>query len=113
MTLDPGALDRRVIILAATSDDDGFSSDLGAPTEVGKRWMSKRDVSDGERITAASFGAKITSRFICRYDSLTAAIMSDTHSLVLDGVTYNVTGVKELGRREGIEITTASDLVKA
>ncbi len=112
MTLDPGKLDRRVTILATAKDDDGFSSEPGVPAEVGKRWMSRVDASDGERMRAASFGTKITSRFVCRYDTLTATIRADTFSFVCDDLTYNVTGVKEIGRREGLEITTACDLLQ-
>lgn len=110
MTLDPGTLDRRVIILAAQPDDDGFSSNPGEPTEVGKRWMSRKDVSDSERIRAESFGAAITSRFVCHYDSLTATIRPASHSLVCGGTLYNIVGVKEIGRREGLEITAAAEL---
>ena len=111
--LDVGTLDRRVTIFASDANDDGFSSNPGAPVDVGKRWMSRKDVSDGERIRAESFGAKITSRFVCHYDSLTATIAAETHSLVCEGKTYNVTGVKEVGRREGIEITAASAPVQS
>lgn len=110
MTLDAGTLDRRVTIMIASIADDGFSSAPGVPTEIGKRWMGRTDVSDGERMRAESFGAKITSRFVCRYDSLTATIRPETHSLLCDGLTYNVTGVKEIGRRAGLEITTATDM---
>jgi head-tail adaptor len=113
MTLDPGKLDRRVTIMTAAKDDDGFSSEPGVPAEVGKRWMSRVDVSDGERMRAESFGAKITSRFVCHYDSITATIRAETFSLVCEGLTYNVTGVKEIGRCEGLEITTASDLAQS
>jgi hypothetical protein len=110
MTLDPGTLDRRVTILAAQSEDDGFSSSPGAPVEVGKRWMSRKDIGDGERIRAESFGSKISSRFVCHYDSLTSTIRPDRHSLLCEGTVYNVVGVKEIGRREGLEITTAAEL---
>lgn len=105
-----GDLDRFVTIMAALSVDDGFSTEPGAPVEVGQRWMGRTDASDGERMRAESFGAKITSRFVCRYDSLTATIRPETHSLLCDGLTYNVTGVKEIGRRAGLEITTATDM---
>lgn len=108
-----GQLNRRVAVFRADANDDGFSSDPGAPVKVGERWMGKTDVSDGEQIRAGSFGTKISSRFICRYDGLSSTIRAGTHSLVCEGVTYNVTGVKELGRREGIEITAASDLVQS
>ena len=108
-----GRLNRRVTIFKADAEDDGFSSNPGGPVEIGKRWMEKTDVSDGERIRAEGFGTKITSRFLCRYDRLSSTIRAATHSLICEGVMFNITGVKEVGFREGIEITAASDLVQS
>ena len=104
--LDSGALDRRVSILRATLTDDGFATTPGEPQEVGVRWASKFDVSDRERSAAAQQGSAITTRFQMRWDSLTSTINTQD-SLRLEGATYTISAVKELGRREGIEITAA------
>lgn len=106
MGLDARKLDRRVTLLRVTKSDDGFSSDAETTAvDVGQRWMSKKDVSDGERIRAESFGASITARFQSRWDALTAS-MTTQDQLSYGGTVYEITGTKELGRREGIEFTT-------
>lgn len=105
MGLDAGKLDRRVTILRRDASDDGFSSDAASYDDVGKRWMSRQEASDGEQIRAAALGATISARFQCYRDSLTAAINTGDR-LAYDGVTYEVTGTKEIGFREGVEITT-------
>jgi head-tail adaptor len=103
--IDAGELDRRVTVLRSEIIDDGFSATSGEPTPVGRRWAKKTDVSDGEKVAAAAQGRTLTSRFLVRWDSLTAAITGDYH-LECEGVVYEVTGTKEArGRRVGIEIT--------
>lgn len=102
-----GKLDRRVKFQRATLVDDGFSgvetfADHGSPV-----WASKQDVSDGERWRAGEVAAHITTRFVVRYSAFSADL-TPKDRLVVDGVTYGITGVKEIGRREALEITASA-----
>lgn len=96
---------RLVSILRRVTSDDGFSSDAAGYEEMDQRWMAREEASDGEQIRAAALGATITARFHAELDDLTAAI-STGDRLAYEGTTYEVTGTKEIGRREGVEITT-------
>lgn len=106
------SLDRLVQFRRSTLMDDGFSqveqwADYGSPTPA-----AKADISDGERWRAASVEASITTRFTVRWTGFTVDL-TPKDQLVCDGITYNITGVKEVGpRRRWLEITatTMSDL---
>jgi SPP1 family predicted phage head-tail adaptor len=101
-----GKLDRRVTIERATMADDGFGQ---APTwaELATVWASKRDVSDAERFASGEVAAQITTRFRIRWSSVVAGI-DPRDRLICEGRTYDIVAVKEIGRREGLEITAAA-----
>jgi len=101
-----GPLDRRITIerYGITYNDD--NEPVEAWGEIGKRWASKKDVSDGEKIRAAEVGATVTTRFQVRWDSLTMTLTA-ADRIVCEGKTYDIAGTKELGRREGIEISAS------
>ncbi len=104
---DPGTLDRRAQFRRATTADDGISqvqtwADHGSPV-----WASRRDVSDGERQRAAEVGAVITSRFVVRSSAFTRGLTAKDR-MVCDGLTFDITGIKEIGRRDRLEITAAA-----
>lgn len=106
--MDAGSLDRRVEILRGAPVDDGISTSTGEPAVIGIRWAARTDVSDRERLIASQQGAELTTRFIMRWDSLTATITADDQ-LREDGTMYQIIGKpKQVGRREGIEISACS-----
>lgn len=99
-------LDRRVTLERYGVTYDEFNQPTEDWAELGKRKAQKKDVSDGEKLRAAQVGASVTTRFLLRWDSLTSTITA-ADRLTYDGVQYQISGTKELGRREGIEITAA------
>jgi head-tail adaptor len=105
--LTAGALDRRIQFRRATLTDDGLAraevfADHGAPV-----WASKADISDGERWRAGEVQAHITTRFRIR-SSVFARGLTPKDRLVCEGVTYDISGFKEIGRRDMLEITAAA-----
>lgn len=99
-----GNLDRRVQFRRAALTDDGFGSvetwaDLGS--EV---WAAKADIPDGERWRAGAVAASVTTRFQLRWSGFSTGI-TPKDRLVCEGREYDITGIKEIGRREGLEIT--------
>lgn len=102
-----GERDRRVMIERAAEVDDGFAKVRGAHAPWKRFWARKTDVSDVERTRAAEHGAEITTRFVVRYSPDTRTITPHDR-LTCDGRVYNITGVKEVGRRDDIEITAAA-----
>lgn len=102
-----GALDRRVQFLRATLVDDGYQTRPGPYMRHGKPvWASRRFVRDAERYAASTVGVDAVARFTVRWSPFTADIQR-TDRLTCEGQTYAITGLKELGRHVGIEITAA------
>ncbi len=102
-----GVRDSLVQFSRATLTDDGLSkvetwADHGAPMSA-----SKADISDGERWRAGEVAANITSRFQVIWSPFTADL-TPRDRLTCDGRTYDITGIKEIGRRKLLEITAAA-----
>jgi SPP1 family predicted phage head-tail adaptor len=102
-----GKLDRRITFERFSETVDEWNQPVQGWVPLGKRWGSKQDVSDGEKLRAAQVGATIRNRFVVRYDSLTKTITA-ADRLTCEGREYAIVGTKELGRREGIEITATT-----
>jgi len=76
-------------------------------SDLAQAWAEKRDVSDGERFRAQQVEAQITSRFLLLWSPQLADVDAKDR-IVVDGRSYDISGVKEIGRRDGIEITAAA-----
>lgn len=105
--MDPGSRDR---LLSFVSDEIVGRTDKGGPvTEerlFAKAWASKADIRDGERIAAQQLGATMTTRFRTEWSAKLEQV-DPRYRIRLAGRTYDITGVKEIGTREGIEFTTS------
>ena len=100
-------LDRRVQFLRAGMIDDGYQTRPGPYEPHGVAvWASKRDISDRERFEQATVQSQAETRFQVRWSGFTADITSKDR-LICEGQTYAIIGLKEIGRRVGIEITAA------
>lgn len=102
-----GNLDRMVQFLRAEMVDDGYQTRQGPFTPHGaKVWAARRFISDRERYAASTVGVDAVARFTVRYSSFSAGI---THAdrVECEGSIYGITGIKEIGRREWIEITAS------
>lgn len=104
--MEAGRLDRRISIERLSTTYNAHNEPVTAWAELAKRWASKKDVSDGEKIRAAEVGATVTTRFQVRWDSVTETLTA-ADRIVYDGQVYEIEGTKELERREGIEITAS------
>lgn len=104
--MEPGKLDRRITLLRFGETLDQWNQPTDGWSEITKRWASKQDVSDGEKLRAAQVGATVTTRFVVRSDSVTRTLTA-ADRIEYDGVTYAIEGTKEIGRREAIEITAS------
>lgn len=104
--MDAGKLDRRITLQRFFTTYDEWNQPTEGWTDLGQRWASKEDVSDGEKVRAAQVGASVSTRFQVRWDSVTSTITA-ADRLVYDGVEHEIQGVKEIGRREGLEITAS------
>ena len=69
-------------------------------------WASRKDVSDGERYRGGEVNAQLTARFQVRWSQFTATI-TPKDRIECEGRMYDIVGIKEVGRREGREITAS------
>lgn len=100
-------LDRRVQFRRASLTDNGLEqvetfADHGSPV-----WASKTDVSDGERWRAGGVGASITTRFVVRSSTFTRGL-TPKDRLTCAGLEYDISGIKEIGRLDRLEITASA-----
>lgn len=103
-----GKLDRRITLQRATTAQDETGQEVQTWSDLATVWASRRDVSDAERVAAAEVAASITTRFQIRWGTSWADLNPREHRVALDGRIYDISGVKEIGRREGLEITAAA-----
>nr|WP_256370897.1 head-tail adaptor protein [Rhodovulum sp. ES.010] len=88
--------------------DDGFTTAAGEFVAYGAPvWAGKRDIADGERWRAGEVAAHVTTRFTVRSTAFTRNI-TPADRLVCEGVSYGITGIKEIGRRQWLEITAGA-----
>lgn len=103
-----GDLDRFVQFQRYTEADDGFRAEKQWADHGSRIPAAKTDISDAERWRAGEVSASITARFLVRWSSFSSDI-TPKDRLTCDGVTYEISGIKEvMGRREALEITTAA-----
>lgn len=112
-----GKFDRRITIRRqaqvrdANGDPvkDGYGHPVLEWQDMTTVAAAKMDIRDAERIAAQQVGSTVTSRFVIRWservDDLTPA--DRLRYPADDGRDHNIVAVKEIGRREGLEITAA------
>lgn len=99
--------DRLITIQRNTLTYDEKNQPVENWADLAQAWAEKRDVSDGERFEAARVDAQITTRFRLLWSPQIADV-NPKDRIAFDGRTYDISGVKEIGRREGIEITASA-----
>lgn len=96
-----GRLDRRVTIEAYTATRDAAGGEARNWAELATVWAEKRDLAGREFLTASQEAqAQVETLWRTRWRPDITAKMR----LVHDGVIYDIEGVAELGRRDGLEL---------
>ena len=98
-----GQLDRRITLRRKTVTNTGLGM-TEAWADLATIWASRKDVSDGEKIAAGGVMATLAARFVVRSSTLTRGLTAKD-ALIEGGKTFQITGIKELGRRDFLEIT--------
>lgn len=102
-----GKLDRRITLQRATVTRDEYNEPVEAWGDIATVWASYEPIRDGERFRAGERAAELSARFQIRYSS-TVADLGPEDRLTFEGKVYEIVHVKEIGRREGLEITTTA-----
>ncbi|RJP54170.1 MAG: head-tail adaptor protein [Anaerolineaceae bacterium] len=98
-----GALDRRLTIQEKVITQSDSGEEQVTWSTIATVWAQKIENRGSERFAAQQYVGHSVRTFKIRYSSTVAAVTTE-HRLVYDGVNYDITDVRELGRREGIEI---------
>lgn len=96
-------LDRRITLRRKAVTNTGLGM-TEAWADLATIWASRKDVSDGEKIAAGGVMGTITARFVVRSSNLTRGL-TPKDALIEGGKTFQITGIKEMGRRDFLEIT--------
>lgn len=104
-----GSLDRRIQFQRFSMVDDGTSSvktwaDHGNPV-----WASKADLKDWELLRAEGVSASLTARFKVRSTEFTRGLTAKD-AVNYRGISYEIFGIKELGRNTILEITAGAEV---
>lgn len=110
MVLNAGHMDRRVQMRRAVLVDDGFGQveqwqDHGSPI-----FAARRDVSDAEKFAAGAVQATLDTRFSVRSSPFTRDL-TPADRLICDRLTFNIIGIKQLGRRGFLEFSCKAEVV--
>lgn len=108
MSIRAGDLDRRIAIQTPDPGEvDAAGARIPSWNDVGTVWANYRPVRDSERMASGSVTASIMARFQIRW-SIAMSQIDERHRLLFDGRIFDIVAVKEIGRREGLEISATA-----
>lgn len=102
-----GKYDRRIVLQRATTAEDAAGQPIETFSLLKEVWAKHRAISDGERLQGGGVMSSVNARFLIRWSEAIRDL--DTRDRVIyDGRTYDIAGVKEIGRKKEFEITAAA-----
>ncbi|MFV0409092.1 MAG: head-tail adaptor protein [Paracoccus sp. (in: a-proteobacteria)] len=101
-------LDRRITI-RRRSIANGPLGATGAWATVCVIWAARKDVSDGEKAVSGTVMSTLATRFIV-VSSVAARDIRPADTITEGSLTFDIVGIKELGRRDYLEITAQARL---
>lgn len=106
MTLLPaGKLDRRIRIERPTKAQSPSGEEVDAWVLVAEVWSWKRDASARERLASEQKLAERTTVFRIRFRR---DVTSECRIVADDGLIFDISGIGEIGRRVGLELTATA-----
>ena len=95
-----GRMDRRITIEEIVESRDSYGAVIKTWALFATVWAEVRPVRSRELIASAKVTAEFDTVFRCRWLDGVLPSMRVVH----DGAAYDVTGIAEIGRRDGLEI---------
>lgn len=104
MPLEAGRLDRRITIQSYTTSADSYGEPLKTWADFVTVWAQYLPLRGAERFAAKQVDATIEAKFRLRWrDDL-----DTTMRITFESRTWDIAGIVEIGRREGLEIIAAA-----
>jgi SPP1 family predicted phage head-tail adaptor len=101
--MNAGKLDRRITIRRAVMAPNAFNELVATWIDLATVWAGRRDASATESYRAQEVGAQITTRFTIRWSPDVAGV-DPKDRLRFEGRDYDITAVRDVGRRQWREI---------
>lgn len=98
-----GELDRRIRIDGKSITHSDSGEEIVTWVEVDTVYAKKVEARGAERFAAQQYVGHAIKTFRIRWSEIVAVVTTE-HRLVFDGRNHDITDVREIGRREGIEI---------
>lgn len=98
-----GKLDRRITIQRKPVTQSDSGQEVVTWVDVATVWAEKINVKGLERFAVQQLIGQALMTFRFRW-SVTVSEITSTHRILLDGRDFDITDVREIGRRQGIEI---------
>lgn len=106
-----GRLDRRLTLMRATATQNDLGETVETWADIGTVWASRSDKANAEAVESAGGSAgtgelraaTVATVFRVRWSSLTGGL-TPRDRVREAGRVFDITGLREIGRREGREI---------
>jgi len=98
-----GKLDRRISILERNVSQNATGEEIIVWNPIATVWAEKVEAKGAERFAATQFIGHAVKTFRFRWSSQVEDV-STLHRISFDGREFDVTDVREVGRRQGIEV---------
>lgn len=98
--INAGELDRRITLQRKTITVDSYGAETVSWATLATVWGKKTDMRGAERYTAVQSIAEVDTKFVIRY----RRGLNPVDRIACEGRTYDVGGILEIGRHEGMEI---------
>lgn len=98
-----GELDHRLQIWRLTGAVNSYNESTNVFALYTTVWAKRTDASAGETVRAKEVGASVTAHFRVRYSPQMATVTPKDRAVIEGGLTYNITGVRELQRNQWLE----------
>jgi SPP1 family predicted phage head-tail adaptor len=109
---DIGEMDRLIDLQRATESTNAANEVVKTFATLVSVWASAIPTSDSERARAGEVMSQIDMRFRIWYSS-TVANLDTRDRIVFDSRTYDIVGVKEIGRKMLLEISASARAERA
>lgn len=104
-----GSLHRRIMIQRSTPDDSWDGAGLEVWSDLHSCWAEVRQQGGREFLTDLGVSAEVRRVFYIRW----FAGIKPADRVVYDGVPHNIVEVREIGRRDGVELHALADPTQA
>lgn len=98
-----GSLDRRITIQRKSITQSDSGEEIVTWVDVAEVWAQKVEDRGDERFARQQLVGHAIVTFRIRWSD-TVKEVTDEHQIVFDGRSYDITAVREIGRREGVEM---------